>query len=67
MYQSTRFECDLWQGVAVFTRLSDGATATLSLIRKGRNATESMIRADIARHGEERALATYAKLVEAWH
>ena len=67
MYQSSRFECDLWQGVAVLTRLSDGATATLSLIRKGRNATESMIRADVARYGEERALATYAKLVSAWH
>ena len=66
MYQSTEYECDLWQGVAVFTRLSDGACGSIALKRNGRNATESMLKSDVKKYGAEKALATYAKLVTAW-
>lgn len=61
-YESTQYECDIWQGVAVITDKVTGKCGNLSIKLNGRIATAYMIKQDVAKYGPEKALRTYAKL-----
>lgn len=65
-YESSEYECDIWQGTAVITDKATGKCGSLILKSNGRVATARMIKADVAKYGPDKALRTYAKLVEVW-
>lgn len=75
-YESTEYECDMWQGTVVFTDKATGKCGSLILKSNGRVATARMIKADVAKYGpnelarasalRDKALRVYAKLIEVW-
>ena len=65
-YESSEYECDIWQGTAVMTCKRTGKVGSFGLKHKGRVATARLIKSDVDKFGAERALRVYAKLVDNW-
>jgi hypothetical protein len=66
-YESSQFECDLWQGTIVLTEKATRRCGSVHLVDKRRRQNGAqMLAADVKKYGSEKALATYAKLVENW-
>lgn len=65
-FESDLFEVDIWQNVAVITCKQTGACGSVCLKSNGRIATERMLKSDIKKHGVEKALNVWAKLVDNW-
>jgi hypothetical protein len=66
-YESTQYECDIWQGVVVITCKESRRCGSIAMTnKKTRQNAGQMIKADIKKYGAEKALAIYAKLVENW-
>jgi hypothetical protein len=66
-YESALFEADCWQGTVVLTEKATRRCGSIAMrnTKTRRNAAQ-MIAADVKKYGADRALATYAKLVENW-
>ena len=62
-YDSTGYEADIWQGVVVITDKVGGKCGCIAF--QGRSAA-AMLGQDVKKHGAEKALAVWAKLVTAW-
>ena len=65
-YENTNYEMDLYGPFAVFTNKVTGLCGTLSLKKANQVSTKQMIEYDIKKHGAQKALNTYAKLVTNW-
>lgn len=66
-YESTQYECDVWQGVVVITCKETRKCGSIALKdSKRRMNAGQMIKSDVERFGTEKTLATYAKLVTNW-
>jgi len=66
-YESMEYEGDYWQGAMVITDKVTGSCGSVCLVdHKGRNITLRDFKSCIKTHGLERALSTYAKLVDNW-
>lgn len=65
-FESEFYEVDIWQNIAVLTDKRTGACGQVCLKSNGRLATERMLRQDVKKHGVEKALNTWAKLVDNW-
>lgn len=66
-YESTLYEVDIWQNIAVFTDKRTGACGQVCYTSNGRIATARMLKADVAKYGVEKAVNTWAKLVNNWY
>jgi len=66
-YESAQYECDLWQGTIVLTDKATRRCGSVHLVNKRRRRNGAqMLAADVNKYGAEKALATYAKLVDNW-
>jgi len=66
-YESTQYECDIWQSRIVITCKESRKCGIVSLINsKGRNITLNQFKSCIKSHGIEKTLSVFAKLVFEW-
>ena len=66
-YENALFGADCWQGTVVITEKATGRCGSIRMRNtKTRQNAVQMLAADVKNHGADRALTTYAKLVENW-
>jgi len=66
-YESIEYECDLHNGYIVLTHKDSGLCGLVYVVDTRRKKSgPQMLRQDVRKYGEEKALAVYAKLVTDW-